>query len=226
MDSSELLESAWAAVRSPLIDRPFPPLIAEPIALAAATEIHDRGEPLAPLTAPGILVQHSYRAAGRQHAVDQQWIRADVLARLSRAVDGLPGGFGIAVFDGWRPLALQRELLAVLAPVAPGLVAPASADPAQPPPHLTGGAVDLTLTWRDEPLRLGTGFDEFTGDTAATAFEHRPGSVRGLRRLLHHSLAGQGLVTLAEEWWHVEFGTRLWSGLTGRPTRYGAATPG
>lgn len=86
---------------------------------------------------------------------------------------------------------------------------PPSEDPAAPPEHPTGGAVDLTLSWR----------------AAARAFEATPGPVRTLRRLLYHVLRGQGFVVLAEEWWHFEFGTRPWSALTGRPCRYGPAAP-
>jgi D-alanyl-D-alanine dipeptidase len=30
----------------------------------------------------------------------------------------------------------------------------------------------------------------------------------------------QGFVVLAEEWWHFEYGTRLWSALTGESTAH------
>jgi D-alanyl-D-alanine dipeptidase len=33
------------------------------------------------------------------------------------------------------------------------------------------------------------------------------------------------MIVLAEEWWHFEYGTRLWSTITGYPTRYQAAQP-
>ncbi|MEV5576742.1 M15 family metallopeptidase [Spirillospora sp. NPDC052269] len=176
-----------------------------------------------------IAVLHSYAKAGWRHAVEHQWLRIEVIRRLHRAATALPPGFGLAVFDGWRPLALQRELFDAIAPdPAPGAelpVAPPSDDPAQPPPHLTGGTVDLTLTWQGSPLALGTAFDEFTPLTTTTAFEHLPGPERTLRRLLYNTLRAQEFVVLAEEWWHFEFGTRLWSALTGQPPRYGPTTP-
>ena len=134
-----------------------------------------------------------------------------------------------ANFDGWRPLALQRELFdATYGPgstAGPGAVAPPSADPRTPPPHLTGGTVDLTLCWQGRPLALGTGFDEFSALAATAAFEAEPGPVRTLRRLLYWTLRRHGFVVLAEEWWHFEFGTRLWSTITGHPVRYGPAAP-
>jgi D-alanyl-D-alanine dipeptidase len=177
----------------------------------------------------GIEVLHSYANAGWRHAVDRQWLRAGVLAQLRRAATTLPPDFGFAVFDAWRPLALQRELFDAINPTCdpdrPALVAVPSQDPETPPPHLTGGAVDITLTWRRAPLALGTAFDDVTERAATHAFEGESGPVRALRRLLYHSLRQQDFVVLAEEWWHFEYGTRFWSGLTGRPRRYGPIEP-
>lgn len=208
---------------------PLPTLTAESVLLRRAAPATDDGEPLARIGDAGIPVLHSYAKAGWRHAVDQQWLRTDVLARLKFAAAALPSGFGLAVFDGWRPLSLQRELFEAIGPNsdpdAEDPVAPPSNDPAEPPPHLTGGAVDLTLTWQGKPLALGTAFDEFTTLAMTAAFENLAGPVRTLRRLLYHTLQQQGFVVLAEEWWHFEFGTRLWSALTGQPTRYRPTTP-
>jgi D-alanyl-D-alanine dipeptidase len=75
------------------------------------------------------------------------------------------------------------------------------------------------------PLELGTAFDEFTELARTRAFDHVAGPVRGLRGLLYHTLRRQDFVVLAEEWWHFEFGTRLWSVLTGQPAQYGPTAP-
>jgi zinc D-Ala-D-Ala dipeptidase len=185
------------------------------------------GEPLCEIGGRGIVVLHSYARAGWRHSVEQQWLRAEALQRLQSVAKSLPTGFGLAVFDGWRPLDLQQELFDALGKELDGgmAVAPATSDPAAPPPHLTGGAVDLTFTWHGEPVALGTEFDEFTSATPLRAFENAPGRVRDQRRLLYHSLRDCGYVALAEEWWHFEYGTRLWSVLTGEPVRYGPAKP-
>ncbi|MGI5200281.1 M15 family metallopeptidase [Spirillospora sp. CA-108201] len=208
---------------------PIPALTAESAILRRAAPATDDGESLARIGNIGIPVLHSYAKAGWQHAVDQQWLRTGVISRLQWAVGTLPPGFGLAVFDGWRPLTLQRELFEAIGPnFDPDVgdpVAPPSSDPAEPPPHLTGGAVDLTLVWQGIPLALGTAFDEFTSPAMTAAFEDVAGPVRTLRRLLYHTLRRQGFVVLAEEWWHFEFGTRLWSVLTGQPTRYGSTAP-
>jgi zinc D-Ala-D-Ala dipeptidase len=221
---TELVESAAQALppNVHLVDISIPPLESEASALRRSAPATDCGEPLAEISGSGITVLHSYAQDGWRNTVDRQWLRTGTLARLRQVV--LPQDFGIAVFDAWRPLALQRELFDATNAAA-GFVAPPSHDPATPPPHLTGGTVDLTLSWRGTPLALGTTFDEFTDAAAATAFEDTPGPVRTLRRLLFHTLHRQGFVALAEEWWHFEYGTRLWSSLTGQPARYGPAVP-
>jgi D-alanyl-D-alanine dipeptidase len=189
-----------------------------------STGTHDH-ESLLDLAGSGLLVLHSYRRAGLRGAVDRQYLRGGALARLVRAAESLPRGFGLAVFDAWRPLALQRELFATADDLPPGAVAPPSADPLTPPPHLTGGTVDLTLTWQGTPLALGTEFDDFSPRAAADAFEEYQGYVRGLRRMPYWTLREQQFVVLAEEWWHYEYGTRLWSVISGNPVRYTGTEP-
>ena len=50
-----------------------------------------------------------------------------------------------------------------------------------------------------------------------------PGPARDLRRVLYRTMAAQGFVVLAREWWHFEYGTRLWAAVTRRPALYPAA---
>ena len=112
--------------------------------------------------------------------------------RLARARAGLPDGLSLVVWDGYRSIETQAALydayLDELTMVHPDLpadaleeaasryVTPPSRSPAAPPPHLTGGAVDLTLADGDGgPLDLGTDFDAFVPEAG------RPGP-RGARR--------------------------------------------
>jgi hypothetical protein len=103
-----LVESAAHAL--PTVDMPIPPLEPEGSALRRSATATDCGEPLAEIAGSGITVLHSYTQAGWRNTVDRQWLRAGSLARLRQASAALPQGFDIAVFDAWRPLALQREL--------------------------------------------------------------------------------------------------------------------
>lgn len=201
----------------PALVDPTPPPVASPVA-----------EPLVALAHRRIRVLSSYWHAGWDSAVPTTWIRAEAMNRLGRVADRLPDRLGLAVFDAWRPLALQAELYhaAYDEPGLPaGYVAAPSLDPSSPPPHLTGGSVDLTLTLDGTPLALGTGFDDFTELAATAAFEGVPGITRELRRLLCHAMGAGGFVVVHCEWWHFEFGTRRWAAITGRAPRYGPANP-
>ena len=172
-----------------------------------------------------VYAAHSFPASIRP-----VWVRASVARRLATASALLPPGYSLVVMDGWRDLRLQEFLhrRAYAAPgLEPGFVAPVSTDPSRPAPHHTGGTVDLTLAWRGTPLGLGTHFDEFSQRAFAASLEAattaRDRQARALRRLLRAVMLAQGFVGLAREWWHFEYGTRLWSAVTGEPVRYLAA---
>lgn len=186
-------------------------------------------EPLVPVEDPRIRVLGAYWHEGWPFARPGAFVRSEVLARLRSALDCLPHGFGFAVWDAWRDPRLQELLYerAYADPwLPPGFVHEPSSDPARPSPHTTGGTVDLTLTWRNVPLGLGTGFDAFVPRAFARSLEG-PDAVaadrlpRDLRRLLRSAMTARGFVQLASEWWHFEFGTRLWAAVTGRDALYG-----
>jgi D-alanyl-D-alanine dipeptidase len=151
--------------------------------------------------------------------------RVGAVHRLHAAAATLPDRYGLAVFDAWRPMALQTRLYeaAYADPdLPPGFVSYPSVDPATPPPHPTGGTFDLTLTLDGAPLGLGTTFDEFRPTALTAAFEDRPGPVRELRRLLYWAMRASGFVVIDCEWWHFEYGTPRWAALTGEHPRYEA----
>lgn len=173
-----------------------------------------------------IRVLSPYWHAGWQAAKPGAFVREGVAALLSETVSALPAGYGLAILDAWRPLALQAEIFAAAYadPALPdGFVSRPDSNPATPPPHLTGGAVDVTLTWHGNPLALGTAFDDFTDEARSSAYEQTPGRVRQLRRLLTWAMHDHGFRALDCEWWHFEIGTRRWAALTGNDPWYGAA---
>lgn len=185
-------------------------------------------------------------------AIDALWVREGVAVRLA-AVDRLlrAQGLRLHLFDAWRPRAVQAYFHNIWLPeelrarrpdlagaalqeeVARYWAAPTS-DPAQPAPHATGGAVDLTITFLDgEPLWMGALFDDASALAATDRFE-LPGSdwsfsddeARGNRRLLYWLMIAAGFVNLPEEWWHFSFGDRLWAAMApGRAPLYGLAEP-
>jgi D-alanyl-D-alanine dipeptidase len=148
----------------------------------------------------------------------------------------------LVVWDGYRPIATQAALfngyldeLTMVHPDWPAdaledaaarYVTPPSRSALAPPPHLTGGAVDLTLGDGDgRPLDLGTDFDAFVPEAGARALEATPGRTRDLRRTLYWAMAGQGFTPYVEEWWHFDHGDQFWGLAHGRAARYAAAEP-
>ena len=211
--------------------QPFPtqpplPTLVEPNPMPRVE--HPIDEPLVPIAHRRIRKLGNYFHAGWQRARPEMLLRVDASARLNQVADSLPDGFGLAVFDAWRPLDLQAELYqaAYGTPGLPdGFVSPPDEDPTTPPPHLTGGTVDLTLTFDGTPLAPGAGFDDFTDRAATAALEGTPGIDRDVRRMLYWAMRAQGFVVLDCEWWHFEFGTRRWAALTGNAPLYGPAAP-
>jgi D-alanyl-D-alanine dipeptidase len=135
--------------------------------------IEDCGEPLEPLPAELLRIEpHAYVALGAPYGdgACPFRLRTGVIERLLQAQQYLMetgSGLRLAVFDAWRPLAVQRfmvvhavasecrtrgvdphspsaELEQVVADVGRFWAAP-SEDPTTPPPHSTGAAIDLTM---------------------------------------------------------------------------------
>lgn len=194
------------------------------------TDPKGQGEPTAPVTQARVEDLAAYWAAGWPQALPVSMARVGALDRLAQAQAALPPGFGLAVFDAWRPLDLQAGLHHQAydgTNLEPGYVNLPSTDPAKPPPHLTGGTFDLTLTWQGQALALGTHFDEFTerAHTAALEASADPldASARVLRRLLAKVMTEAGFAPYFNEWWHWEYGTGVWAAWTGRSPIYGPA---
>jgi len=215
-----------AEVGAPPVDAaPLPPDHAPPGPLPTVAEC---GQPLVAVD-PHLPCLSAYRAAGWAGTASTTWLRSSVVERLVAVHEALPSGFGLAVFDGWRSpetiRALWNHYYGPGSQLEPGFLADPDGD--GDPPHLTGGAVDLTLTWRGAPLSLGTPFDEFSTRAHLRALEDAgPEPDRSLRRLLHHAVVAQGFVPFAQEWWHVSFGDQDWAAATGAPAaRYGPTAP-
>lgn len=204
---------------------PLPPLVdpePEPVTTPSS-------EPLIRVEHQRIRTLQNYWHGAWTHAVPGTWLRRSVFDALGSVADGLPERWGLAVFDAWRPIALQEELFAAAydepGAVEPGFISPVSHDPATPPPHLSGGTVDVGLSYDGWPLAPGAGFDDLTPRAGAAFFENDPGPERELRRWLYWLMRAEGFVVLDCEWWHFELGTRRWAAITGNEARYGAASP-
>lgn len=229
---------AVARLPHPRDSEPIPPLFGdasgESLPLVQTASAPGRAQLLVTLDDPAIRDLGAYWHEGWPYASPDALLREGARAALIRAVRLLPPGFGVAVWDAWRDPRLQRELHDLAYQdefLEPGFVSPPSPNPATPPPHATGGTVDLTLTWQSIPLNLGTRFDDFVPAAKSAFFETNHLDVsdgdltRDLRRLLRQVMVSAGFVQLDCEWWHFEFGTRLWAALRNTQPLYPAALP-
>ncbi|MBP7741250.1 MAG: peptidase M15D vanX D-ala-D-ala dipeptidase [Candidatus Pacebacteria bacterium] len=100
-------------------------------------------------------------------------------------------------------------------------------DPLSPPPHSTGGALDLTLrrVSDGQDLWMGTIADDTTEKAYVDWFERYadPASfsdreAQRNRRLLYHTMTDLGFVVNPTEWWHVSWGDQLWACITSART--------
>jgi D-alanyl-D-alanine dipeptidase len=226
--------------RDPRIDTPMPRL--QQPAGWRDIPISPVDEPLVPVAdlGPRVIEDPRYVAMGLPGALPGCWVREGLAERLVKAAATLPDGMLLVVWDGWRSIETQSALFeayvadlagqypdlerAELEQVARPYVTPPDPGHHAPPPHLTGGAVDLTLATADgREMDLGTGFDAFVPEAGAAALEDIDMPARGNRRLLFHALTAQGLTAYVEEWWHFDFGNQFWASVTGGAPRYGPA---
>ncbi|MFO7629303.1 MAG: M15 family metallopeptidase [Prochlorococcaceae cyanobacterium] len=176
-------------------------------------------------------------------------------ARINHIAYAQEIGWGLAIFDAWRPLEVQAFMLERafeaecrrrgLDPHSSGANSPGpqspdpfqdvrelvarfwaapSADPAMPPPHSTGAAVDLTLADAEgSVLAMGGEIDAlgpesepdyyaFNGASNAASDGALDGaSWQQRRQLLRLVMEQAGFVQHPNEWWHFSFGDQLWA---------------
>lgn len=225
--------------------------------------IADCGEPLQALPPELLRLQpHPYEAVGAPYGAGACpfRLRSGVVARLLQAHAALQAEapqLRLAIFDGWRPLAVQRFMVEHsiaaecaargLDPATPGPAveavvaevgrfwAPPSEDPATPPPHSTGAAVDLTLAdHRGCPVPMGSEIDAI-GAVSEPDYFHQQATLlpegearrqvlhwQANRDLLRSAMQAAGFAQHPNEWWHFSHGDQLWAWRSGeRQAIYG-----
>ena len=212
-------------------------------------------EPLAHIRddLPRICCAPQYWQMNLPGAMKECWVRQTVLNKLLAAADSLAAyDRTLIVWDAWRPVAVQQALYdeyqarlrrshphlspSELDALTREFVALPSLNPLRPSPHFTGGALDVTLAdTSGVELPLGTPYDDFSPRAYTRYFEEleqeRPLTAeetvcRDNRRLLYHAMTAQGFTNYEAEWWHFDYGNRLWANITGKDAVYGPAQPG
>jgi D-alanyl-D-alanine dipeptidase len=198
------------------------------------------------------LEPHPYASLGAPYGEDvcPFRLRQGVVARLLLAqalLQEKEPTWRLAIFDAWRPVAVQRFMVAHataqtcrergLDPQGSGPAweavreevgcfwAPPSEDPATPPPHSTGAAVDLTFARASgEPLEMGGSIDAIGpisypyhhAEAAAADPQGQQASWHRRRLLLAAVMEGAGFAQHPQEWWHFSYGDQLWAWRTGQ----------
>ncbi|MGF1600523.1 MAG: M15 family metallopeptidase [Thermosynechococcaceae cyanobacterium] len=220
--------------------------------------IVESGEALLPIPIDQFAHQtpHAYAALGAPYGeASPYFVREQVLQALIKAQQVLQADkphWQIFIFDAYRPVAVQefmvntafQEALAQQNLVKADLTATQkealweqvlkiwalpSLDPKTPPPHSTGGAVDVTLYDRNAQslIDMGSPIDEMSTrsqphyfadlaqdsrlnederSAAQTAAHHR--------QILLDAMSAAGFQRHLGEWWHFCLGDQMWAWLT------------
>ena len=125
---------------------------------------------------------------------------AEALVRVSRALRGK--GYGLAVFDGYRPWSVTK----LFWDLTPADKKQFVADPSKGSRHNRGCAVDLTLydlkTGRE--VSMPGEFDEMT-ERSHISFAGGTPEQRRLRDALRASMEAEGFAVYEPEWWHYDY---------------------
>ncbi len=143
--------------------------------------------------------------------LERCFLRKEVAEMLSSAQDLLQkerNGFRLLVFDGLRPLDVQRRMWDLVKGTDKQKYV---ADPKTGSIHNYGAAVDLTIVDSSgTPLDMGTPFD-FFGELAQPRFEQKLLSEGMLtqeqlenRLLLRNVMQEAGFKGISVEWWHFD----------------------
>jgi D-alanyl-D-alanine dipeptidase len=153
-------------------------------------------------------------------------LRESVAERLCRAANALPKGFRFAVLEGWRPKHIQKRMYqaawnlwqerypdwseSALKRLVNRFTAPL--DERVPPPHTTGGAVDLFLA--DESGNLLDLVSPYElRDRKAFPFDAKNLSktAKENRQIMKEALAEVGITNYPSEYWHYSYGDQGWA---------------
>lgn len=199
---------------------PSPVLAAALIAVLAFPVLAQEGPPaeagpfrevdLVELTAlePGIRLDVRYarrdnflgRPVYRQARAFLQRPAAEALARAHRAL--ATKGYGLTVFDGYRPWSVTKAFWDATPEEKKLFVA----DPRRGSRHNRGCSVDVTLHRLDtgKAVDMGSGYDEFSTRSWVTWEGGTKEQVKS-RDLLRGAMEREGFFVYPWEWWHFDY---------------------
>jgi D-alanyl-D-alanine dipeptidase len=190
-----------------------------------------------------IIVSPQYYLSGIMSASDRIFLRQGAAEKLIQAAAFLPQGFKFIAFDGYRPLEVQQELFSQFSEklraenpdrseeeilhMTETYVSMPSIDPIKPSPHITGGAIDLSIVDSEGiEVDMGTPFDSFDMSSRTDFFKTTNPTYHRNRSILYEAMVRVGFTNYPEEWWHYDFGNQFWGFLNKAHALYGLAKGG
>ena len=172
--------------------------------------------------------------------------RYSVFDRLIKAIDILPQEYGLLIWDVYRPRSVQgklfnwmRDEIRKKSPLLSDeenyeetkkyMSAPSMPGDEYCPPHLSGGAVDLTLyeIATGKELEMGTPFDDCTERAHSnyfnlhTTLSSEDKKIQNRRDMLRSAMEDVGFTSYQYEWWHFDIGNIFWSRIVQQPPVFG-----
>jgi D-alanyl-D-alanine dipeptidase len=111
-------------------------------------------------------------------------------------------GYGLLVFDGYRPWSVTK----IFWDSTPQDKKRFVADPSQGSRHNRGCAVDLTLydLRSGREVEMPSGFDEMT-ERSYPRYQGGPEEQRRMREILREAMEAEGFTVNELEWWHFDY---------------------
>jgi D-alanyl-D-alanine dipeptidase len=128
---------------------------------------------------------------------------AEKVVRAHRALR--PRGYGLLLFDGYRPWRITKMMWDLTPPAQRDFVA----DPQKGSKHNRGCAVDLSLFSLSDgrEVEMPSAYDEFS-ERAFPGYRGGTAEQRARRDLLRRAMEHEGFAVEKNEWWH--FNCRDW----------------
>jgi zinc D-Ala-D-Ala dipeptidase len=214
-------------------------------------EIWESGEKLISLNnlyPERISVSPQYFLQGIKSSLEESLVRETVADMLLKASSLLPPKYKFFVWDAWRSIETQKAIFDryrerlknqnptlnedELITLIQKYVSFPSLDEKCPPPHSTGGAIDLSIVDQfGNYLDMGTPYDEFDTRANIRYFEEKIEIDKSLsnndmiilknRRLLFNTMIEKGFTNYPMEWWHYDYGNQFWAKIKGVNAIYG-----
>jgi D-alanyl-D-alanine dipeptidase len=215
-----------------MINNDFLEIHANPVVFT--NEIHNR-----------IKVEPMYYQLGFSPSPDV-FGRLIVLKQLIKALSLLPEEYGFVIWDIYRPRSIQEKLFNWMrdeirkkspqlsdeenySETRKFMSPPSSVGDSYCAPHLSGGAVDLSLfsVSHGHNLDMGTIFDDCT-DKAHRDYFNLKGqllaeeeNIKSRRNILRAIMEQVGFTSYEHEWWHFDIGNIFWARELNRTEMFG-----